>query len=94
MSLTDQVIALLEEDGPATVDDLLPKIEGDYTRRQVMVCLRNATFAKSIVKVQRGATKGRYGGTYPATYAVPEDDRVPVHRPKPFPLNDWLRAAL
>ena len=50
MSLTQTVVALIEEAGRATADDILPDCEG-YTREQVLRAIGNAQQTGWIVKV-------------------------------------------
>jgi hypothetical protein len=91
MRLIEQVVALVEEMGQATVDDLMPDIEGDYSRRQVQVCLRNATYTKRLVTLERGATLGRYGGTLPSLYGPAKPKEAPRPVSSVFEMGD--RAA-
>ena len=69
MSLVSEVVALIEEREAATVDDLLPDLEG-YTRAQVMTALDYATTRRLITcDGPRGpkGLKGR-GGSLPGVY--------------------------
>lgn len=65
MNLTREAAALVIAAGAATVDDLMPKLEG-FTRQQVMRALKAATDAGLIES--DGWTGPRPGGSTPATY--------------------------
>lgn len=69
MTATEEVVRLIERRGSATVDDILPDMEG-YTRDQVWAALRWATYTRKIA-CDGGSRKvggSRKGGSLPATY--------------------------
>jgi len=55
MSLIQVVVALIEEAGSASADDILPDCEG-YTRQQVLAAIQNAAQLGHIVKVGKAGT--------------------------------------
>lgn len=69
MSATQLVSALVEEMGHATVDDLMPEMEG-YTRQQVLSALSNAVQTDLLECDGPGPRRGIGGGrgSLPATY--------------------------
>lgn len=72
MSLMTLLVDLIQERGQATVDDLMPEIEG-YSRQQVLDALKNAAYRKRLdcITGRRGA--GRKGGL-PGIYKLAEEE--------------------
>ena len=61
MSLRRIVADLVNERGSATVDDLMPELEDEYTREQVKAALKNA---KNINLISCGGPIGGRPGVY------------------------------
>jgi hypothetical protein len=84
VNLTEIVVAMVQEAGKATVDDLMPDLPG-YTRRQVQACLRNSAYNNLLVCLSRGEHKGggtSFRGRLPGVFApVPEPSNVECPRP-------------
>lgn len=71
MSLIQTVVAIIEEDGPASVDELVPQIQGK-TRKQIMAALHNARHLGLLQVVTRPPRSGKPGsGSFPAQYGLP-----------------------
>jgi hypothetical protein len=68
MSLTKTVVALIEENGPSTPDDLMAELP-ECTRRQVMQALHNARF-QGLLDVSRGKGLGVAKGSSPGVYSI------------------------
>lgn len=87
MCLTDTVIALIEEAQCATVDDLMPEIEG-YTRQQVMTCINNAVSLGRLTRIRRGGPISGAGGSLPGIYGPA------AQKARPLPPNSvWQLGA-
>jgi hypothetical protein len=83
-----EVVALIEERGSGTVDDLMPELEG-VTRGQAIRALINAARAGRIACDGRKFQRGRRG-TVPATYRV---IIPPVHQRPANSVWEWGARA-
>lgn len=68
------VIDLVEERGEATVDDLMPQIDG-YSRKQVLDALKNAAYRNRLVCITGRRGAGRKEGGLPGIYRIAEREK-------------------
>lgn len=77
MKLRPKIIEALTDDGPANVDQLMPKFP-ELTRKQIIRSLQEAKLAGLLVITQMGGRrKWPERGKLPATYGVKQETSCP-----------------
>ena len=87
MHLTQIIVGMVMERGRATIDDVMPQLAKDYSRRQVLMAFHNAKESGFLHIAERGRGLGGGRGTAPSTYEAVREPNTRAKRSKSRPKD-------
>ena len=82
MTMTADILDVLEHLGVASCDDIAPHLP-EYTRAQIMQTLQNLSFAGRLYVAVRGLGLGDQRGREPSKFAITVPDQAPEEEISP-----------